>query len=575
MAARTADSGSGRRVIPACLALFALIACSPMSSRADDAAPVTPPPAAQGPSTETMAEEPTVGPTSVVAGATTIERGRLLFGLGTTADYALSSALAQRAPVRLLTTWFNSTADLEWLGLWEDTLIPQTYADGYAHQVIVFDGGATGTTQTRYGEACGQLYALSAQFLEDMQRLATIFRGDGPLYVTMFTELQTYPCEHNQWQGSEAYYQALKDQYLAAMDIFHRRNPNAMVGLSWGGWQGRWDDSSVGGGRSLIGHFADVLRRSDYQAFQAMQSDSNVEDIRVMTDLLSPYGPVLLAHYLPDDESTSVWDEDLSTVFTDDYVADITRRGLFGFAFMDPLLVNADDERMQRAVDVVRRHAASGLVPPALAGADERIAGACPAGLPASGFLDIGGSAHRQAIDCLAWWDITTGTSTNQYAPGREVTRGQFASFLVRLLDQSELAPTNGLITGFPDVGADHPHRDAIERLAGLGVVQGTADGGFAPDDAIRRGQMAAMLVRLHEDVLGMSVTTDSQSFTDIATSPHETAIRKLVVLDVTAGYADGSFRPGRSTTRGQMASFLVRYLARLAEDGVVEVPPL
>jgi hypothetical protein len=38
----------------------------------------------------------------------------------------------------------------------------------------------------------------------------------------------------------------------------------------------------------MVPYFADVLMASDFQSFQAMQSDSNVEDIRAMVRLLGP-----------------------------------------------------------------------------------------------------------------------------------------------------------------------------------------------------------------------------------------------------------------------------------------------
>jgi hypothetical protein len=281
---------------------------------------------------------------------------RLLFGLGPTADVAVRSPLTQQAPVSLVTTWFNGPEDLEWLSGWADNLIPEVYAEGKAHHLIVFDGGESGITETPYGPACGLLYPLSDGFESDMRELAALFRGPGPLYVTMFSEFQTYPCEHNQWEGAENYYRGLMDRYLTALEIFRSDNPQAQVGLGWGGWQARWDDPSVGGGRSLIPRFATVMERSDYVAFQAMQTDSNVEDVLEMTRLLHPYGPVLLAHYLPDDESAAVWDEDTSRMFTDEFIAEVTAAGLFGFAFMDPLLLDEDPERMQRAIAAVRRY---------------------------------------------------------------------------------------------------------------------------------------------------------------------------------------------------------------------------
>ena len=80
---------------------------------------------------------------------------------------------------------------------------------------------------------------------------------------------------------------ALKDRYIETLAVFHQNAPNAKVSLGWGGWQTRFDDPSTGAGRSMFAYFADVMRASDFQSFQAMQTDSNAADVRAMTHVLS------------------------------------------------------------------------------------------------------------------------------------------------------------------------------------------------------------------------------------------------------------------------------------------------
>ena len=172
-----------------------------------------------------------------------------------------------------------------------------------------------------------------------MAQLAQTFAGSGPLYVTLFTEFQTYPCADNAWVGSESYYRALKDQYLAALAVFRQHAPNAKVSLGWGGWQARWDNPATGAGRSLFPHFADVMQASDFQSFQAMESDTNVQDVRDMVRILGAYGPVMLAHYKPDNGSCAVATADLTTMLTDAYLREVTADGLFAWSFMDERIV--------------------------------------------------------------------------------------------------------------------------------------------------------------------------------------------------------------------------------------------
>ena len=207
--------------------------------------------------------------------------------------------------------------------------------------LIVFSDVPEAQIQTQYGTACGRAYPLSDRFLDDMRQLAQTFAGAAngpPLYVTLFTEFQTYACVDNAWNPdapTNAYYRALKDRYLETLAVFHQHAPNARVSLGWGGWQTRWDDPSIGAGRSMFPYFADVMRASDFQSFQAMQSDSNVADVLAMVQTLGAYGPVMLAHYKPDNSSQATFDADTQTLLTDSYLSEMTAAGLFAWSFMD------------------------------------------------------------------------------------------------------------------------------------------------------------------------------------------------------------------------------------------------
>ncbi|NUR63560.1 MAG: hypothetical protein HOV87_33605 [Catenulispora sp.] len=231
---------------------------------------------------------------------------------------------------------------------WRGGTVPHAYAAGYAMQLVVFTNDAPTQVATKYGPACGRPYPLSSRFLSDMTTLAQTFAGQAsgpPLYVSMFAEFQTYPCVRGGWSAdptTTAYYEALMDQYQAAEAIFHRYAPNAKVALCWGGWQARSDEPGKGGGRSMFPHLAAVLKTSDFESFQAMQSDTNVNDIRDMTRILGQYGPVLLAYYKPDNRSQATFDADIHTVFTPDYLRGVVADGLFGFAFMDNANLTAE-----------------------------------------------------------------------------------------------------------------------------------------------------------------------------------------------------------------------------------------
>jgi hypothetical protein len=285
---------------------------------------------------------------------------KILFGLGPEADGARQSQLVRQSPVRMLSSWYNGPTDLAWMTRWRTTEVPRAYRAGFALHLVVWTGDRERAVTTPYGEACGRAYPLSSRFTDDMRRLARTFAGDAsgpPLYVTLFSEFQTYPCRDNAWMPNHAtrvYYRALKHRYLEALAIFHRVAPNANVSLGWGGWQARWDDPAAGGGRSLFAHFADVMEASDFQSFQAMDSKGNAGDVVAMTRALGAYGRVMLAHYKPDDGSQHTFDADVRAILTDASLRRLRALGLFALSFMD----TSNLDREPAMFDFVKRAAA-------------------------------------------------------------------------------------------------------------------------------------------------------------------------------------------------------------------------
>ena len=202
---------------------------------------------------------------------------------------------------------------------------------------------------------------------------------------------------------------------------------------------------------------------------------------------------------------------------------------------------------------------------------------ACPAGeVPDAGFGDVSDqSVHAPAVDCVTWWGVAEGRSTDVFDPESVVTRGQMASFVARLLRESDVtvvAPAVGV--EFSDVLDGSVHEPNIEYLAARGVVQGLGDGRFGPDEPVQRDQMASFLVRA-QTLLdgGTKPTSDRDHFADDGTSVHEDNINRSAGLGLTAGVAGGGYEPEEPVTRQQMASFLARELDVATRYGFATPP--
>ena len=295
-------------------------------------------------------------PTATRSSTTSNPSSPFYFAMGPEASGALTTPLVRHAPVKMLTSWYNGHNDLSWITSWHSSFIPSLYAKGYALQLIVWSGDPLVNLNTRYGPACGKAYPVSSQFLQDMVPLAKTFQGHGPLYVSLFAEFSTYSCKNNQWVGNENYYRALKDQYRAALSIFHTYAPNARVAICWGGWISRYDDPKVIGGRSFINKFSDIMSISDFQSFQSMQGDSNVTDVANMTSILHQWGKVLLAYY---ETSQTTFNTDVHKMFTDSYMTKVIANGLFGFGFTSNESLSASKSPFTFVENAVRRYARS------------------------------------------------------------------------------------------------------------------------------------------------------------------------------------------------------------------------
>jgi hypothetical protein len=198
---------------------------------------------------------------------------------------------------------------------------------------------------------------------------------------------------------------------------------------------------------------------------------------------------------------------------------------------------------------------------------------ACPPDqVPPSGFDDVpAGSAHAGNIDCIAWWQVSTGANGG-YQPAAEVTRAQMAAFLARVIARTGGALDPEPPDAFTD-DEDSVHELRINQLAALGVVGGLGDGRYGPQDRVTRGQMATFLTRAYEKRTGARLPSDGDYFGDDTDTTHETRINAAAAAGFTGGVPDGGYGPALFVRRDAMATFLARVLDRLVAEGEATPP--
>lgn len=157
---------------------------------------------------------------------------------------------------------------------------------------------------------------------------------------------------------------------------------------------------------------------------------------------------------------------------------------------------------------------------------------------------------------------LMTGTGANTFAPNLTTTRGMIVSILYRL----EGGPAvSGNSSPFNDVHTSDWYYDAVRWAERTGVVGGVGGGRFAPNTAITREQLAAMLMNYanykHENT---SARADLSKYSDVGKI--SSWANDVMAWAVSKGYISGmtatTLAPQGSATRAQVAAILQRYLA-------------
>ena len=155
-------------------------------------------------------------------------------------------------------------------------------------------------------------------------------------------------------------------------------------------------------------------------------------------------------------------------------------------------------------------------------------------------FIDTQDHWAKDAIDFVSARGLVNGMSATIYAPNNSTTRAQLWTILARQND----ADLNGGNTWF-------------ENAQNWAKAKGISDGAN-PNAAINRAQMVTMLWR----AMGQPAAASGASFADVpADSYYAQAVAWAIENGITAGVGGGRFDPNSTCTRGQIATFLYRYM--------------
>lgn len=143
--------------------------------------------------------------------------------------------------------------------------------------------------------------------------------------------------------------------------------------------------------------------------------------------------------------------------------------------------------------------------------------------------------------------------------PADNITRGQVATVLFRLLDADRRDAIFITSNSFNDVNHDKWYNNMVSSMANGGYIYGYTDGDFGGDNSITRAEFVAMLVRF----IGVD-NSATASFSDLNSS--HWAYQYIATASSAGwiqGFSDGTFRPNQRITRAEAMTILNRVLNR------------
>ena len=173
-------------------------------------------------------------------------------------------------------------------------------------------------------------------------------------------------------------------------------------------------------------------------------------------------------------------------------------------------------------------------------------------------FYDITMSAwYHDAVDGAVTSGLMKGESDTIFAPNKPLTRAMLATILYRVSgDKAQHSHP------FTDVPSGRWFSDAIAWAYESGVVNGTSDGTFSPDDNVTREQAAAMLYRFagcptaSGDVTAFS---DAAKISGYAVEPLRWAVGEGIIN----GKSEYTLDPLGTATRAEIAKIMTVWLEK------------
>lgn len=178
------------------------------------------------------------------------------------------------------------------------------------------------------------------------------------------------------------------------------------------------------------------------------------------------------------------------------------------------------------------------------------------------GFSDVPvGFWAIKDINDLRALNITQGIGNNKFGVGLNIKRGEFVTFLVKLMKWPTVSPVKGSF--IDNTNRAQWYFTYVETALKNGVITVDSTKKFRPEAYITREEMAVMIVRsMGYDKLAQKLTYLGKPFPDVSTNTGYITIAKD--MGIVSGATSTSFQPAKYALREHAATMMMKMYNRL-----------
>ncbi|MFC5401257.1 S-layer homology domain-containing protein [Cohnella soli] len=170
-----------------------------------------------------------------------------------------------------------------------------------------------------------------------------------------------------------------------------------------------------------------------------------------------------------------------------------------------------------------------------------------------------GMQAYRDAQSSAKQTPYLAGYADGTFKPNATITRAELASILAKVIPGEG---TNS-VTVFKDVPAMNWAKEAISKVAKLGLMRGEPDGSFNPNKPVTRAEIAMIAAAIVNRGANSAEVNNGNGFKDISGHWAEASILTAQASGIMSGFQDGSFRPGQALSRAEAVVIINRIIGR------------